>query len=79
MPFDDTQDFTEVIDDWQRPDLSWKKQLRRIERQCKAQEHMMTDLTEIHDQIFKVFQQAGAVFDPDRKTLFEPNRSEVHG
>lgn len=58
-----------TIDYWQRPDLSWKKQLRRIERQCKAQEHMMTDLTEIHDQIFKVFQQAGAVFDPDPKTL----------
>ena len=79
VPFDDTCDFTDAIDYWQRLDLPWKKQLRWLERQCKAQEHMMADLTEIHDQFFKVLHQAGAAFDPTYQSLFEPKRAEVHG
>lgn len=67
VPFDDSLCFTDVIKFWQQPRLSWRKKLRRVGKQYRAREHMMTHFTEIQEQFFKVFQQAGAAFDPDKK------------
>eukprot|EP00435_Cladocopium_sp_Y103_P071207 s562_g37.t1 len=77
VPFDVSDDFTEIIDMWQSPRTSWKSLLKKAWRQCMAQEHMMIDVQQLHQQFFDVLRTAGAEFDPDFLQEHETRRDEV--
>ena len=78
VPFDDSWDFTHIIDFWQQPRLAWTRLLKRAWTIYLRQEHMMTDLIELSDNFFVILQQAGAEFDPDSSLPLDQQRVEAH-
>eukprot|EP00435_Cladocopium_sp_Y103_P072135 s590_g39.t1 len=77
VPFDQQDDFTQVIEFWQEPSTPWKRILKRALRLSIKQETMMSDLHRLHHTFFQVLRDAGADFDPDYTTAQDTERVEM--
>eukprot|EP00435_Cladocopium_sp_Y103_P051685 s421_g16.t1 len=78
VPFDAEYDFTAVIEFWQQPSTPWKRILKRAWRLCLAQEHMMADITDLHQQFFSILKEGGAEFNPEPHGTPGDGRAETH-